>query len=166
MHESKHIVINTGPIIALVSALDNLEILNELYDEVHIPFEVCNEINQGGITGFAVKEFHQADWLIKHENKITIPSFLQNSLDIGEASVIETALQTKISTVCIDEAVGRRIARLHQLNLTGSIGIMIKAKNSGYPIDMQNSLQKMKAQGIWLSDRVIKFAIEQTKNQN
>ena len=39
MHESKHIVINTGPIIALVSALDNLEILNELYDEVHIPFE-------------------------------------------------------------------------------------------------------------------------------
>ena len=100
MPESRRIVINTGPILALVSALGDLEILKVLYDEVYIPLEVSNEIMEGGITGFAIKEFEQATWLIKQKNKITIPLFLENSLDLGEASVIETALQEKISTVC------------------------------------------------------------------
>ena len=117
----------------------------------------------GGKTGFAVKEFEQTSWLTKLQNKTNIPPFLSASLDLGEASVIETALQNNISTVCIDEAVGRRVARLHQLQLTGSIGIMIKAKNNGYPIDMQQSLNSMRKNGIWLSDQVINFAIEQTE---
>jgi predicted nucleic acid-binding protein len=166
MPEHKTIVINTGPILALVSALGDLNVLKVLYDKVIIPLEVCNEIMQGGKTGFAVQEFEQATWLLKQQHKTNIPPFLASSLDIGEASVIETALQNNISTVCIDEAVGRRIARLHQLKLTGSIGILIKAKNSGYQFDMKKSIDKMKVQGIWLSDNVIKFALEQTKLAN
>jgi len=162
MHEPRRIVINTGPILALVSAMGDLEILKELYEEVYIPLEVSNEIMTGGTTGFAIKEFEQATWLIKQQNKITIPLFLENSLDIGEASVIETALKDKISTVCIDEAVGRRIARLNQLKLTGSVGILIKAKNTGYQFDIEKSLDRMKLHGIWLSDRVIEFALKQT----
>jgi len=162
MPEQKNIVINTGPILSLVSALGDLNVLNELYDKVIIPFEVCNEIKQGGKKGFAVQEFEQATWLLKQQHKINIPPFLASSLDIGKASVIETALQTNISTVCIDEAVGRRIARLHQLKLTGSIGILIKAKNTGYPIDMKNALERMKTQGIWLSESVIRFALQKT----
>jgi|GEM_PF-3747814 len=35
-----------------------------------------------------------------------------------------------------DENVGRRFARLSGLNLTGSIGILLKAKKLGYPISM------------------------------
>jgi len=162
MHEPRRIVINTGPILALVSATGDLDILKELYDEVYIPLEVCNEIMAGGTTGFAINEFDQATWLIKQKSKIAIPLFLENSLDIGEASVIETALKDKISTVCIDEAVGRRIARLNQLKLTGSVGILIKAKNTGYNLDIKKSLDRMKSQGIWLSDRVIEFALKQT----
>lgn len=164
MHEPSRIVINTGPILALVSALGDLEILKTLYEEVYIPFEVCDEIMKGGATGFAIKEFEQATWLSKQKNKITIPLFLKSSLDPGEASVIETALQNNIPTVCIDEAVGRRIARLNQLKLTGSVGILIKAKNTGYPLDIKKSLYRMKSQGIWLSDRVIEFALKQTGN--
>jgi len=56
----------------------------------------------------------------------------------------------------------RRIARLNQLKITGSIGILIKAKNTGYPLDIKKSLYRMKSQGIWLSDRVIEFALKQT----
>lgn len=165
MLDQRRIVINTGPILALVAALDDLEILRVLYDEVYIPLEVCNEILAGGTTYFAVKEFEQATWLFKQRDKSNISSFLESSLDIGEASVIETALQNNISTVCIDEAVGRRIARLNHLKLTGSIGILIKAKNTGYPLDLKKSLESMKAKGIWLSDRVIEFALKQTSQE-
>ena len=54
----------------------------------------------------------------------TIPRALANELDLGEASVTHTALERKIGTVEIDEKAGRRVARLHGLKVTGSIGIL------------------------------------------
>ena len=57
MPKNKKIVINTGPILALVAALDGLNVLRELYSEVIVPYEVYQEIMVGGSTGFGVKEF-------------------------------------------------------------------------------------------------------------
>ncbi|WP_243714094.1 hypothetical protein [Nostoc sp. 106C] len=68
---------------------------------------------------------------------------LLNSLDLGEASVIQLALNKNIPTVCIDEAVGRGIARLSGLLVTGSIGILLRAKREGYPLYL-NAVQLRK----------------------
>ena len=44
----RDIVINTGPVIALVAATDSLEWLTTLYNQVWIPYEVSLEIAAGG----------------------------------------------------------------------------------------------------------------------
>ncbi|MCU0754320.1 MAG: DUF3368 domain-containing protein [Xanthomonadales bacterium] len=75
------------------------------------------------------------------------------------ASVIQTALNLQLPLVCIDESAGRRIARLCNLQLTGSIGILLKARNQGYPIDIPQALDRMRRQGIWLSAHVVQFAL-------
>jgi predicted nucleic acid-binding protein len=49
-----------------------------------------------------------------------LPPYLLTTLDRGEAAVIALALAEKIPTACIDETVGRRVARLHGLAVTGS----------------------------------------------
>ena len=162
MSEKKRIVINTGPILALISALGNLEILKDLYDEVIVPQEVCREIMEGGSTGFGVPEFSQANWLTKWQKTLNISPYLANSLDSGEAGVIQLALAERIDYVCIDEAVGRRVARLHGLKLTGSIGILIHAHNKGHKFSMRTAIEKMQQNGIWLSDAVVKFALDKT----
>ncbi len=82
-----------------------------------------------------------------------------NSLARGEAAVIQIALVAGIHTVCIDESMGRRVARLHNLSLTGSIGILLKAKRSGYPLSMREAIQNMRSRGIWLSRKVADFAL-------
>jgi predicted nucleic acid-binding protein len=64
MPKTTQIVINTSPLIALVAALEDLKVLH-LYTEVLVPFEVCQEILSGGISGFAVNEFQAATWLQK-----------------------------------------------------------------------------------------------------
>lgn len=74
--------------------------------------------------------------------------------------MIQTALQEGVPLVCIDETVGRRIARLSGLNITGSIGILLKAKSMGYPLDIPEALDRMRARGIWLSQSVIRFALD------
>lgn len=51
MPETHKIVINTAPLIALVAALGDLMILQSLYTQVFVPFEVGQEILTGGVSG-------------------------------------------------------------------------------------------------------------------
>ncbi len=159
------IVMNTSPLIALIAAVGDLSLLKSLYNQVWIPYEVCQEILAGGTTNFAINQFQQATWLYKQQAPIQINPLLLNSLDLGEASVIQLALNHGIKTVCIDEIVGRRIARLNGLLLTGSIGILLKAKQQNPSISIRTAIANMLAHNIRLSQTVIEFALQQSKEQ-
>ena len=156
------IVINTSPLIALVAAWGNLDRLQPLYQQILVPFEVVQEILQGGLSNFGVAEFQAATWLVQQQQPINISPFLRNSLDLGEASVIQLALDRSIETVCIDEAVGRRIARLNGLTITGSIGILLKAKQHDPALSVQTAIHNMLNRNIRLSQTVIDFALKQS----
>ena len=116
----------------------------------------------GGPGQFAVAAFETAHWLQKNTAPVmNIAAVLLNSLDSGEAAVIQLALNENIQTVCIDEIVSRRMARLHGLTVTGSIGVLLRARRAGYNITMRDALDRMRNRGIWLSDRVVNFALAQ-----
>jgi len=137
MPETDELVINTGPLLALIAGIGNLLVLEMLYKRVFVPLEVCQEIEAGGSLNFGLSEFRESDFLKKQSKLMNITPFLQSSLDLGEASVIQLALDKKIKTVCIDESVGRRVARLNGLRLTGSIGVLLRAKKAGFDFSMQ-----------------------------
>jgi predicted nucleic acid-binding protein len=158
--QARCLVSNTTPLIALTAATGGLEVLRHLYQRVVVPLEVADEVRLGGPKAFGVDVFNAAaHWLEIQPMPVVLQPFLHNSLDKGEAAVIQTALNLQLPLVCIDEAAGRRIARLCELQLTGSVGILIKAKNTGYALDMPEALDRMRQHGIWLSDRVVQFAL-------
>ena len=97
----------------------------------------------------------------KASTRLEIAPMLVNSLDIGEASVIQWALNQRVQTVCIDEATGRRVARLNGLSVTGSIGVLLRAKREGLAFSMRSAIQRMRARGVWLSQCVVDFALAQ-----
>lgn len=153
------IVTNTTPLIALAVGIGNLEILKSLYSRVVVPLEVAEELLGAGIEAAGVAAFEQADWLERLDKPRAITPYLGNTLDRGEASVIQTALDLNIPLVCIDETAGRRVARLSGLTLTGSIGVLIKARQQGYPVSIPQAINRMREHGIWLSDAVVRFAL-------
>lgn len=159
MPDTQSIAINTSPILALVAAWGRLDRLQPLYKEVRVSFEVREEILKGGLDNFGVAEFRAASWLLQEATPIEISPFLLNSLDLGEASVIQLALNQSIKTVCIDEAVGRRIARLNGLSLTGSVGILLKAKQRDSAMSVRTAIDNMLSHNIRLSKTVIDFAL-------
>jgi predicted nucleic acid-binding protein len=163
MPETEAIVINTGPLLALIAAYGDLSLLERIYPRVLVPCEVCREMEAGGASAFGNNEFCKAAFLEKQASSLVISPYLSNSLDLGEASVIQLALNKGIHTVCIDEAVGRRVARLNGLKLTGSIGILIRAKRSGIAFSMDEAIEKMQVKGIYLSRTVIDFALAQVE---
>lgn len=156
---SKEIVMNTGPVIALVAGLGSLDLLDKLFHRIIVPLEVCQEIDAGGSENFAREEFQAAEFLEKSEKSIEIPPYLANTLDTGESAVIQTALQYQIDTVCIDELAGRRIARLNNLRTTGSIGICLLAQERGYDISMKDVVDNMEQHHIYLSKKIKDFAL-------
>jgi predicted nucleic acid-binding protein len=161
MPETDEIVMNTGPLIALMAGFKDLSFLKSLYRRILVPFEVSQEIECGGASGFGVNEFRALNFIEKQPHTLIISPFLKNALDLGEASVIQLALNENIETVCIDEALGRRIARLNGLKLTGSIGILIRAKQNGFSFSMSKVFDQMQSHGIYLSQKVTKFALTQ-----
>ncbi len=90
---TKVVIINTTPLIALTAAIGNLDVLRTLYTRVVVPYEVAEEIRSGGSDAFGLDVFEQASWLEIKPNPIILQPYLRNSLDRGEASVIQTALQ-------------------------------------------------------------------------
>jgi predicted nucleic acid-binding protein len=151
------LVINTTPLIALSVATGSLEVLRVLYSRVIVTQEVQQEILAGGRHAPGVADFLASEWLERLAEPQAISVYLHNTLDRGEASVIQAALAQGIARVCIDEKVGRRIARLNGLTLTGSIGILAKAKQAGYPLDIEQALLRLHNHGIWLGKEIEQF---------
>ena len=160
MPDYKDIVINTGPILAIIAAQGSLSILKELYRQVYVPYEVKKELTAHGSSRFGVTEFKEARYLHVHPRPLTIPPILQNTLDSGEASVVQLALIKKVETVCIDETIGRRIARLYNLKVTGSLGILLRAKKEGYPVSLKQAIEKRQKKDIYLSSNLIKIVLK------
>lgn len=157
----KTIVTNTTPLIALTAATGNLDVLKFLYSRVVVPLEVQTELRAAGSHATGVQALNAATWLDCQTSEVVTSSYLANTLDRGEAATIQTALNLSIPLVCIDEVVGRRVARLSGLSLTGSIGVLLKAKQLGYDISMANAVARMREHGIWLSAEVIRFALQE-----
>jgi len=148
---SSAIVVNASPIVALIAGIGDLTLLNKLYDKVIVPFEVCNEITVENNLRFGAEIFDSVKWIEKPEENIKIEPLLLNLLDRGEAAVIQTAINKNIKLVCIDDAVGRRVARLNNLEITGSLGIILRGKKLKYIHNIKPVLDSMIARGIWIS---------------
>ena len=154
------IVTNTTPLIALTAATGSLDVLQFLYKRVVVPLEVQTEMRAAGAQAVGVVAMDNATWLDCQTQELKISPYLANTLDRGEASVIQTAMNLNIPLVCIDEALGRRVARLSGLTLTGSIGVLLKAQKMGYAVSIEQAIERMRQHGIWLSAEVIKFALQ------
>ncbi len=146
------LVINTGPVIALVAATDGLQWLDELYQAVWIPEAVFQELCAGGPGAPEPSRVEAASKVVKRLPRSgELPASLAHQLDQGEAWVIQSALDRKVGTVAVDEKAGRRVARLYGLQVTGSLGILIRARRLGIIPSLKNALNRMHDQGIWVS---------------
>ncbi|MDR0791908.1 MAG: DUF3368 domain-containing protein, partial [Chitinophagaceae bacterium] len=60
-----------------------------------------------------------------------IDKILESSVDKGEASSIVLALEMPQCLLIIDDIKGRRVASGFGINITGTLGVLVNAKNEG-----------------------------------
>ncbi len=146
------VVCNSSPLIHLAK-IGKLGLLRKFFDEILIPEAVYREcILEGGMRDDA-KRIVGAKWIrvVGIEN-IALKKALNTVLDEGESEAIVLALQESAELILIDDYEAREFARTYGLKITGTIGILIKAKYEGDISNMGEVLEKLKRTGFWLSD--------------
>lgn len=160
------VISDTTPLIG-VSFLGRFELLKQLFGEVIIPAAVYDEIagKGAGRVGSDNVSKSIADGWIHVENITTTPLLitLKVDLDAGESEAIALALEKHADLLLLDERKGRSKAKALGLEVTGTIGILLLAREKGIEMDMQSELEKLRAHGFRISDSLIKQIVQHPK---
>ena len=69
---------------------------------------------------------------------------LENIVDKGEASAIALAVEVKDCVIIIDDLKARNLAKRIGLNITGTLGIILKAKQKGIIASVKPMIFKLR----------------------
>ena len=108
----------------------------------------------------SVPDLRAVPWVIEiHPSQaITIGILLE--LDKGEKYTLQMAKELKADRVIIDEKIGRDVAEYLGLEVTGTLGILLKAKQNGWIESFTESANAMSDQGIHYNKALIKKLAE------
>lgn len=134
-------IISDTSCLILLDKIGELHLLNKLYGRIVVTPEIVKEFGKKLPEWFDVKS---------PVNK-TYQRILEASLDLGEASAIALAIEEKDSLLIVDELKGRKFAEQLGLNFTGTLGILIRAKQRGILSSIKPALQKIKQTNFRLS---------------
>jgi predicted nucleic acid-binding protein len=144
---------NTTPIIAL-SSIGQLELLPRLFEHVHVVSAVMEECQVGG--PISVPDLRLIDWVVIVEVAAVAHSSVLLELDKGEKHTLDMACKHKADLVIIDEKIGRNMAEYLGLKVTGTLGVLLKAKQLGYIPSFINCVKEMEFQGIFYHPSLIR----------
>ena len=152
------IVSNTTPILSILK-IGKLDLLREIYGEITIPNAVHQEIETGRNKVY-YQDLRLLNWIKIEDIKNTDSRAYFVDLDDGEAEVLILAKESNADLVIMDEVMGRRYARQLEFSITGTIGILLKAKANGIISSVSKLLTELSEKGTWLSPKLISKAKE------
>lgn len=148
------VVVNSTPIIAL-SLLGHLDLLRQLYMDVAIPEAVRDEVLKGGSTNVGVRELRDSQWLQVLPILDRWHADLLSDLDRGEAEALVLASERRARLVVLDERMARRHAQRLGLVLTGTLGVLLRAKSQGLIPSVGPLIDQLLEGGFRLSTSVV-----------
>ena len=129
----KTIISDTSCFIILTN-IGELSLLQRVYGSVITTVEVAAEYGQ-----------QLSEWVeIKYVTDKNLQKVLELQIDKREASAIALAMETPDSTIVIDDQKGRKVAESLGINITGTIGVIIKVKESGIIPAIKPLIEKIK----------------------
>jgi len=126
---------------------------------VYIPRAVLQEVQEINKVEMAINFSELSFVPLEVSNKIAIRGLL-GRLHIGEAEVIIGAIEKGIAMVVIDESIARNKAKQFGLKVTGTLGILLKARKRGLIEDISQEIIKLKNAGMYLSDEIVEQVLK------
>ena len=149
------VIVNSTPLLVL-GKIGKLEILHKMYHEIIIPKAVFEEVTEkNDIAGKAVQSACQ-DWIkVQSIKNIDEYALYRAKLHAGEVEVMILAQQNpKADLVILDDMSARKTAEFLGLPLSGTIGVLIKAKQKDIIPEVMPIIEELEKNGFFISARV------------
>jgi len=145
------IIISDTSCFILLTNIGELELLHQVYNNIVTTSDIIAEYGEP-LPGWVIIES------VKDQQK---QALLEMQVDKGEASAIALALEIPGSTVILDDYKARKIAERLNLNITGTLGVIVKAKVLGLIPSIKPFLSKIKKTNFRLSKEIEILALKE-----
>lgn len=155
-------VVNASPLIVL-SKINYHHLLTELAAETVMPEAVALEIEAGPEDDPARRFLSSASLPI-----VTVPAepvIVAWDLGAGETSVLSYVFHHPNWKAVVDDGMARRCARTLNIPLIGTLGVIMRAQQSGLIKASVPLLKSLQAVGLRLDDNVIRDALRRTTGE-
>ncbi len=151
------VVADSSPLAAL-SICQSLPLLERLFSEVQVPKAVFTEVC---IPGKAEAGVLRA-WLRDRVQPVSLSDChisKPEGLGQGELEAIALYLALSADLLLVDDARAKKAAYLNGLEVMGSVGVLLLAKQRGLIPQVKPLLEILAVSGIYLSEAIIKKAL-------
>ena len=142
---------NTSP-LQYLHQVGHLELLPTLFTHVQVAEAVVAELAAGIRRETALPDVEQLAWVTTRA--ISDTGLLASGLGRGEAETLALSLESPGSLVILDDAEARRAAKAAQLNVIGTVGVLLLAKERGHIEAIRPVIDHLGRLGFRLSELV------------
>ncbi|MCC5913570.1 MAG: DUF3368 domain-containing protein [Balneolaceae bacterium] len=143
------VIVSDTSCLILFHKIGELELLKKLFGKLHITETVLKEFNQ-----------KIPDWIEVIEPTSDLQKGLSSYLDKGEATAIALSAEHENSLLIIDEVKGRKAAKEMGISVTGSLGVLVAAKNMGHIQAVKPLTEKIQRTNFRISEELIVRVLE------
>ncbi|NJC26438.1 DUF3368 domain-containing protein [Neolewinella antarctica] len=147
------IVVSDTTVITNLLQVGRLNLLRSLFGTVIIPNAVKTELDAMHLQELTTTS---SDWLTVYSEKLLDIELVDASLDSGEREAIALSLEHNANLLVIDELKGRRVAEKLGIEIIGTIGILLLAKQRGKIERVAPVIREMISNGFWVSPALLK----------
>ena len=97
--------------------------------------------------------------ILHRSHRVAVHPLLSAQIDMGEAAVIQSALDEAHDAVILDDLKARRIAQTLGLQVTGTLGILLQAKQTCLLPSVRASIAALEKRGMWIAPSLAARAI-------
>jgi predicted nucleic acid-binding protein len=136
-----------------MAKIHRLDTLFRLYSELMIPKAVADEIGtKPGKENDQVQALLKKGTLQLRQVSSKILAELPIDLGRGERETIALAIDSGADLVILDDQQGRLVSRDKGLSVTGTVGVLIEAKERGFIPSLRPEMDRLIEAGMWINE--------------
>ncbi|MBP7478518.1 MAG: DUF3368 domain-containing protein [Chitinophagales bacterium] len=144
----QRVIVSDTTCLILLNKIGRISLLEKLFGKVTITSNIAKEYGEN------LPEFVK----IENPSDYKYQQILEGFLDSGEASAIALALEHDDCLLIIDELKGRKEAKYLNINYTGTLGILIIAKEKGLIKSVMEVIEEIRKTDFRISEALLNEA--------
>ena len=145
------VIISDTSCLIILTKIGELDLLRQLYKTVAITQDILLEYGE-----------HLPDWIEVQQAKDHYrQQLLEMQIDKGEAGAIALALETIENIIILDDWKARKVAERLGLTVTGTLGVIVKARNNGIIPSIKPYLGKIRETNFRISEELEQIALKE-----